>query len=670
MTATEKDDQRRRVLDAERSVNEQYREEIQRKLDEQPGLFRQIGVIQSHHWTRSDLPNPSLDRRAITAVIGRVALEDDHPDSAILGQNFYIAGWRLEMDGFETINWAAPIASLFFKGSKSEDALASYLLGRRTFVLQLDDIVDFEDEVESEGIEPFAAKGRSLEVPEAPTRRRPPTGQSATGGQAPGPAPTSPSDAAPQPADGQAAGDGAEQGAEEESTSDRLQGLRAAEAVAKVMEQPKQGRMGTVLPTMQPIQYELVSASGGEPLIVQGQPGTGKTVIAAHRAVFLTSAERKGSRVARVAVVGPSDHYVDHIAPIIAELKEPDAEIRVYSLPGLLASFAGLRTQPKIGPIGRIESSWELGRAVASFVEGMSNRPTKGPMDRRVRVVTDALRSARADQIPDPEIRDWLRDLPIWSELSTQVRYLPMLATIGLSLDQTQADRVGHIIIDEAQDVRPIEWKLLSGSLLEANGGMSLFGDMNQRRSDWTASTWHDLAVDLELTDEDGASDIRELSDGYRSTRQILRFANQLLPRGERTERALRDGPRPDVRQVGAAQLLETSVDAAVELAGRHEGYVALLALDWRSPTGIFRKRGWTRGNRANVWSREGRTVWVLTPDDARGLEFDGVVVVEPSAFPENVGRQGVLYTSLTRANKELTVLYTKGLPGGLRKPR
>ena len=51
----------------------------------------------------------------------------------------------------------------------------------------------------------------------------------------------------------------------------------------------------------------------------------------------------------------------------------------------------------------------------------------------------------------------------------------------------------------------------------------------------------------------------------------------------------------------------------------------------------------------------------------ARGLEFDGVVVVEPADFPENLGKHGRLYTALTRANKELTVVHSRPLPKAIR---
>lgn len=41
----------------------------------------------------------------------------------------------------------------------------------------------------------------------------------------------------------------------------------------------------------------------------------------------------------------------------------------------------------------------------------------------------------------------------------------------------------------------------------------------------------------------------------------------------------------------------------------------------------------------------------IAYPVTARGMQFDGVIVVEPGAFPRNLGRVGPLYTRLTRAN-------------------
>lgn len=660
------------ILDAERAVNEEYLREIEDLLRRQPGIIREISILQSQRWTTAALPHPGVDRGAVSPLIGRVALEDGHPYADFLPDTFYVASWRVEGDDFETVNWTAPVASLFFEGPNADYELAPSLLGRRTFVRRLGDLIDFQDDVETPGDAPFARRARELEVPTAPARRATSSPSEQTTDQtreAGARTPAETDDGVQEPTS--TTSDAADQRPAEPplDLAGRIGGLRAAEAVLKVMEMPKTGRMGSVLPTMQPDQYELVSWDASTPLIVQGQPGTGKTVIGAHRAVYLTSEERKDKRIARIAIVGPSDHYVDHVAPVVAELKEPGAEIRLQSLPALLKNIVDLPGHPKAGPIGRIESSWELGRAVESIVRALPNRPAKGPMPRRVRTVVESLKTADLSRVDDAELRDWLRHLPSWSELSSQVRYLPMLATIALALaPRSMGEAVGHLIVDEAQDVRPLEWRILTHSLLEPRGGVTLLGDMNQRRSDWTEPSWKRLAEVLELTDENGDTNIEEIEKGFRSTRQILRFANRLLPTSERTEGALRDGPTPrDVPASNADGLTVTAVDTAADLSSRHEGTVAIIAT---KPTPFYQecgRRGWVRGRFQHSWTRGDRTIVVLDPDEARGLEFDGVVVVEPADFPENVGRQGVLYTSLTRANTELAVVHAKPLPKELR---
>lgn len=668
VTNATNDTERKAILDSERSINEQYRREVDRLLGEQPNLNKQIALVQSQRWTTTALPQPGIDLGATAAVIGRVALTPDHPyageDDGDLGTTFYIASWRVKQEAYETVNWAAPVAGLYFKGRESELELAPYLTGRRTFVLHLEDLVDYSDDLEDGTTDPFVASPRNLQIPAAPKRHRPtptPSGvdrpEPATPTQKPIEAPPQETPAAPR--------------AETTTRPDRLASLRAADAVTKVMEMPKEGRMGFVLPTMQPDQYEFVAAPSSRNLLVQGQPGTGKTVIAAHRAVFLTSAERKGDRVDRIALVGPSDHYVDHVEPIIAELKEPQAEVTVLSLAGLLRSISGLRSYPKPGPIGRIESSWELGRVIDDFVKSMADRPKSGRIEHRVRHVIEALTAADSSQVPSNEIRDWLHNLPRWNEIIAHIRYLPVLATAALSLDPRAAgDLAGHLIVDEAQDVRPLEWRILQKALLQPGGSVSLFGDMNQRRSDWTAASWQELAEDLELTDDDGTCEVHELARGYRSTRQILKFANQLLPRGERGEQALRDGPQPTIMKVTQNQCLASSVDAAIELTVRHTGMVALISNEHRRASAELRERTWSPGRHQHSWTQDDRTIAVLHPDEARGLEFDAAVVVEPGDFLENVGRHGVLYTSLTRANKELIVVHSRPLPRGLRPPR
>lgn len=76
-------------------------------------------------------------------------------------------------------------------------------------------------------------------------------------------------------------------------------------------------------------------------------------------------------------------------------------------------------------------------------------------------------------------------------------------------------------------------------------------------------------------------------------------------------------------------------------------------------PDVVSSKRAWREPNTSGV-------VVASHPDDARGLEFDGVVVVEPADIPRNNDPFGSLYTSLTRATNELIVVHSRDLPGRL----
>jgi DNA helicase-2/ATP-dependent DNA helicase PcrA len=160
------------------------------------------------------------------------------------------------------------------------------------------------------------------------------------------------------------------------------------------------------------------------------------------------------------------------------------------------------------------------------------------------------------------------------------------------------------------------------------------------------------------------------LTTGYRSTRQILKFANQLLNAHDRVVQAIRDGDQPTVEKARSAELRACSIQIADGLARKHApGLVAIIGVSPKPISDKLGVLGWSRGSLQHSWTRDGRTIVVLHPVNARGLEFDGVVVVEPKDFPQNLGRDGALYTSLTRATKELVVVHSKGLPSRLRAP-
>lgn len=207
----------------------------------------------------------------------------------------------------------------------------------------------------------------------------------------------------------------------------------------------------------------------------------------------------------------------------------------------------------------------------------------------------------------------------------------------------------------------PLGWVLLD----EINVGdrWTVLGDLNQRRSDHTPSNWPEI-LDLIAIDED--TPIRELAIGYRSTWPILEFAARLLPKGERAITAFQQhGPAPTVEKVRPTEIGD-AVTAQVErlLTAYPLGTVAVVGPDTSAVRKSLRSRGWIGAmHDHSPWERDGREVTVLDPDSARGIEFDAVVVVEPADFKQNYGHHGPLYTALTRPNRELVVVHSKGLP-------
>lgn len=108
---------------------------------------------------------------------------------------------------------------------------------------------------------------------------------------------------------------------------------------------------------------------------------------------------------------------------------------------------------------------------------------------------------------------------------------------------------------------------------------------------------------------------------------------------------------------------------------------VAVITTDVRKLQIAAESAGWRRaGNRAGVGTYaktnngSTATTYLLTPERARGLEFDAVVVVEPALFtPARAGikvsgQYRTLYTSLTRANRLLSIVHELPLPAPLRK--
>ncbi|MFF4648474.1 RNA polymerase recycling motor ATPase HelR [Streptomyces sp. NPDC001380] len=135
-------------------------------------------------------------------------------------------------------------------------------------------------------------------------------------------------------------------------------------------------RMRDVLATIQADQDAVIRAGSRGALVVDGGPGTGKTVVALHRSAYLLHSDPRLARGrGRVLFVGPHQPYLDHVADVLPSLGEEG--VRTCTLRDLVAEGAGAtaETDPEAA---RLKSSADMLGAVEAAVRFYEEPPAEG----------------------------------------------------------------------------------------------------------------------------------------------------------------------------------------------------------------------------------------------------------------------------------------------------
>jgi DNA helicase IV len=211
----------------------------------------------------------------------------------------------------------------------------------------------------------------------------------------------------------------------------------------------------------------------------------------------------------------------------------------------------------------------------------------------------------------------------------------------------------GHVIVDEAQDLTPMQLRMVARRA--PSGSVTILGDIAQATGPIEYARWHEL---LALLPEGGAGALEELRHAYRVPSEIMELALPLLARiapDVEPPLAFRTGAAPPtLRRVREQELLAEAFREACALA-RQEGLLAVIV-----PAELLEPALATR-------SLFDDAVPLLTPREAKGLEFDHVVVVEPALIAADIQGLRQLYVALTRPTRTLVVVHARDLPAGLR---
>ncbi len=479
------------------------------------------------------------------------------------------------------------------------------------------------------------------------------------------------------------------------------------------LDRARDGQLRDIVATIQAAQYDLIRAPLDQVLVVEGGPGTGKTAVALHRVSWLLYNHKDRLGAADVLVVGPNPAFTRYIRSVLPELG--DTEVAHADLAQLAPSVTRRRPEPV--PVRRIKGDPRMapllaralearigapqpaermmfdgrfvtlaGAEVQSIVDSCRHMPRPyaerrallrarllelarergAPGDReRLAPVDDLVErlwpqftaaaflrglygsrrrlvAAAAGELTDEEVNLLRRrgadrlseqtwsdaDLPLLDELDHLINGVPR--------------RYRHIVLDEAQDLSPMQLRAVGRR--SATGSLTVVGDLAQSTGPWARDGWADVLEHLPRT---LPRHVVALRYGYRVPRQVYRLAAQLLPLvapGLAPLTVVRDGPEPRLHRVDAADRADRVVKVALEhaAAGRYAGIIA--------PPGCRTELLDTLA--ANQLDSD----LLLGPEEAKGLEFDAVVVVEPEEIVA-VGGHRMLFVALTRTTRYLDVV-------------
>ena len=240
----------------------------------------------------------------------------------------------------------------------------------------------------------------------------------------------------------------------------------------------------------------------------------------------------------------------------------------------------------------------------------------------------------------------------------------------GGKLDESDEIRTfGHIVIDEVQDLTPMQLKMATRRSL--NGSMTIVGDIAQATGPLAPDSWDDVLAHLP---DRKRPRVIGLSVGYRIPGQIMELANRVAEAatpGLRAPVSVRVGEAGPaiVRAPSGADLGRTVSAEVVSMQAAIPGAsLGVVAPDSMLPdlSEVLTAAGINHGTATRTGLDAGVTLVAVSV--VKGLELDGVIVVEPSRIVNDIEHgMRALYVALTRSTQRLTVVHADELPTSMR---
>ncbi len=222
----------------------------------------------------------------------------------------------------------------------------------------------------------------------------------------------------------------------------------------------------------------------------------------------------------------------------------------------------------------------------------------------------------------------------------------------------------GHVVVDEAQEHSAMSWRALMRRA--PTKSFTVVGDVAQTSAAGGTASWTD-ALGPYVQDR---LEVEHLTVNYRTPARIMDRALAMaaahdLPVTEVS--SVRDGERdPLWQRVEADGLADGAAQAVADLLDERIGRIAVITVGSRVEQVAAALREKPQMPTVGLGSAGvDDEVAVMTAQDAKGLEFDAVVIVEPAELIDEHGA-GDLYVAMSRPTQHLGAVHARELPAGL----
>lgn len=489
------------------------------------------------------------------------------------------------------------------------------------------------------------------------------------------------------------------------------------EILKNALAQNATSKMKSIVQTIQKEQNAIIRGDENKTLIVQGVAGSGKTAIALHRIAYLIYKSKGKITSDNIMFISPNNAFSSYISSVLPELAEDDVEKLQLDEYTRKILKKHLIIESRYEQIERLISSnnWEdykykhsiyflndlLNYANENYINNFHldnfvikdvdinvdkihklffERYNDRELFTRFKWITDNIFDAYFYKYKKPETQIKLKEL-IFTKLYSQVAnkncvraYMNFLESKGLKLNLVgnkvrnedvygilffkmfiygldKFENVKHLLIDETQDYSPLQIYILN-YLFDCP--KTILGDYNQSLDiDGARSNFDNITKLI-----NGDYNVVSLSKSYRSTRQIADFYNFIGNR-DKADVVSRDGENVCFELTSKDNIS----DNIIKLIERYKnlGYnsIGIVTRDNIMSRAIYSKLT----QRIDVTLIDDNIdlydnkVCVISAFNSKGLEFDGVILIDSANDYLSEVDRNIMYVASTRALHHLTVL-------------